>query len=152
MSLIRRNENFPMWSNFFNDFFNRDWYDWSNRNFSLTNTTLPSVNIKDNVDAFEVGESPYRHTNIYPVCELKSNPEKKYLYAIYRDTSNSVYIKDGEELTKEQVAEYLTASEARKLLEEKTAITENVTHNIKHTVIVRTIGLGGIVRLNKKEI
>jgi HSP20 family protein len=54
MSLIRRNESTPMWSNFFNDFFNRDWYDWSNRNYSLTNTTLPSVNIKESNDAFEV--------------------------------------------------------------------------------------------------
>jgi HSP20 family protein len=54
MSLIRRNENYPAWSNFFNDFFNRDWMDWTTRNFSDTNTTLPSVNIIEGEDSYEV--------------------------------------------------------------------------------------------------
>ena len=54
MSLLRRNENYPAWSNFFNDFFNRDWMDWTNQNFSETNTTLPSVNIIEGDDSFEV--------------------------------------------------------------------------------------------------
>ena len=54
MSLIRRNEGYPAWSNFFNEFFDRDWMDWSNRNFSNTNTTLPSVNIKESADDFEL--------------------------------------------------------------------------------------------------
>ncbi|MBN2766392.1 MAG: Hsp20/alpha crystallin family protein, partial [Paludibacteraceae bacterium] len=31
-----------------------DMFDWSNRNFSNTNTTIPSVNIKENADAFMV--------------------------------------------------------------------------------------------------
>jgi len=54
MSLIKRENALPVWSNFFNDFLNRDWYDWSNQNFSLTNTTIPSVNIKENENGFEV--------------------------------------------------------------------------------------------------
>jgi HSP20 family protein len=54
MSLIKRTENIPAWSNFFNDFFNRDWLDWTNRNFSDTNTTLPSVNIIEGKDSYEV--------------------------------------------------------------------------------------------------
>jgi HSP20 family protein len=54
MSIIRRKDNFPAWSNFFNDFFDRDWLDWTTRNFSDTNTTLPSVNIKESHDGFEV--------------------------------------------------------------------------------------------------
>ena len=54
MTLIRRNENYPAWSNLLNDFINHDWIDWSNRNFSVTNTTLPSVNIKEGVEDFEV--------------------------------------------------------------------------------------------------
>ncbi|MHC1778680.1 MAG: Hsp20/alpha crystallin family protein [Bacteroidales bacterium] len=54
MTLIRRSENLPVWTNLFNDFFNQDWNDWSLRNFSLTNTTLPSVNIKETGDNFEV--------------------------------------------------------------------------------------------------
>jgi HSP20 family protein len=54
MSLIKRNENYPAWPNFFNDFFNRDWLDWTNRNFSETNTTLPSVNILEDTNSYEV--------------------------------------------------------------------------------------------------
>lgn len=54
MSLIKRNENYPAWSNFFNDFFNRDWMDWTAHNFSETNTTLPSVNIIESEESYEV--------------------------------------------------------------------------------------------------
>ena len=54
MSLIKRDDLFPNLPNFFNDFFNRDWMDWSNQNFSLTNTTLPSVNIRESDKAFDV--------------------------------------------------------------------------------------------------
>ena len=54
MSLIKRNENLPSWSNNFNEFFNRDWLDWTSRNFSETNTTLPSVNILEGKESYEV--------------------------------------------------------------------------------------------------
>lgn len=38
-------------------FFDDDWdtlFDWTSRNFSKTDTTLPSVNVKENEDAFIV--------------------------------------------------------------------------------------------------
>lgn len=54
MSLLRKNENYPAWSNFFSEFFNRDWMDWTTRNFSETNTTLPAVNIKEGNDNYTV--------------------------------------------------------------------------------------------------
>jgi HSP20 family protein len=38
----------------FDRFFENDLFNWSNRNYSNTNTTLPSVNIKENSEAFEV--------------------------------------------------------------------------------------------------
>ncbi len=38
----------------FDQFFENDLFDWSNRNYSSTNTTLPSVNIKESNDGFEV--------------------------------------------------------------------------------------------------
>lgn len=54
MSLVKRENYSPTWSSFFNDFLNRDWYDWNNQNYSLTNTTIPSVNIKETENEFEV--------------------------------------------------------------------------------------------------
>ena len=54
MTLIKRSENLPVWTNLFNDFLANDWSDWSLRNFSMTNTTLPSVNIKETDESFEV--------------------------------------------------------------------------------------------------
>jgi HSP20 family protein len=38
----------------FGRFFDNDLFDWSNRNYSSTNTTLPSVNIKESSEDFEV--------------------------------------------------------------------------------------------------
>lgn len=54
MSLVKRESYQPTWPNLFNDFLNRDWFDWNNQNYSLTNTTIPSVNIKETGDEFEV--------------------------------------------------------------------------------------------------
>lgn len=54
MSLVKRENYLPSWSGFFNDFLSRDWYDWSNQNFSPTNTTIPSVNIKETENEFVV--------------------------------------------------------------------------------------------------
>jgi HSP20 family protein len=54
MALVKRNELFPVWSNLFNDFFDKDIFDWSDKHFSSTNTTVPAVNIKESDSNFEV--------------------------------------------------------------------------------------------------
>ncbi|MFA5417162.1 MAG: Hsp20/alpha crystallin family protein [Bacteroidales bacterium] len=51
MSLVRFSNQFP---SLFDRFFENDMFDWSNKNYSDTNTTLPSVNIKEDHDGFEV--------------------------------------------------------------------------------------------------
>ena len=51
MSLVRFSNQLP---SMFDRFFEGDLFDWSNHNFSLTNTTLPSVNIKENTGEFKV--------------------------------------------------------------------------------------------------
>lgn len=38
----------------FDDFFNRELFNWGNNNFSASRTTLPSVNIKELEKSFEV--------------------------------------------------------------------------------------------------
>jgi len=56
MNLIKRNGNhLPVLpSLFFDDVFGRDLFNWENNNFSTTSTTLPSVNIKETADNYEV--------------------------------------------------------------------------------------------------
>ncbi len=51
MSLVKFSHQMP---SLFDRFFENDMFDWSNRNFSDTNTTLPAVNIKEDKDGFEV--------------------------------------------------------------------------------------------------
>jgi HSP20 family protein len=51
MSLVKFSNQFP---SVFDRFFDNELFDWSNRNFSNTNTTLPSVNIKESTEGFEV--------------------------------------------------------------------------------------------------
>ena len=55
MTLVKRNGNLlnplPM---VFDDFFNRDLFNWGNSNFSDTNTTIPAVNIKETAENYEV--------------------------------------------------------------------------------------------------
>src|SRR3954468_17491246 len=55
MTLLKRNGSLynplPM---IFDDFFNRDLFNWGNSNFSNTNTTIPAVNIKETAENYEV--------------------------------------------------------------------------------------------------
>ena len=51
MSLVRFSNQMP---SLFDRFLENDLFDWSNRNYSNTNTTLPAVNIKEDEDGFEV--------------------------------------------------------------------------------------------------
>lgn len=51
MSLVKFSNRYP---SFVESLFDHNLLDWSNRNFSSTNTTLPSVNIKEDADKFEV--------------------------------------------------------------------------------------------------
>jgi HSP20 family protein len=51
MAIVRFSNQFPR---LFDRFFEGDLFDWSNRNFSDTNTTLPTVNIKESSEAFDV--------------------------------------------------------------------------------------------------
>ena len=56
MNLVKRNGSqipgFPRL--FFDDIFGRELFNWENNNFSTTSTTLPSVNIRENAESYEV--------------------------------------------------------------------------------------------------
>lgn len=55
MALIKRfNPDFPSIPSLFDNLWSRDWMDWTNLNFSDTNTTLPAVNVIENNDEFAI--------------------------------------------------------------------------------------------------
>jgi len=57
MSIVKRNNGSLLPADprvLFDDFFSRELFNWGNNNFSSTLTTLPSVNIKENTESFEV--------------------------------------------------------------------------------------------------
>jgi len=51
MTLVRYQNQLP---SLFDKFFNNELEGWNRKNYSTTNTTLPSVNIKENKDSFIV--------------------------------------------------------------------------------------------------
>lgn len=55
MTIVKSNGNFQRrFPTLWNDFLNRDLFDWTSSNFSDTNTTIPAVNIKETADNYEV--------------------------------------------------------------------------------------------------
>jgi len=57
MSIVKRNNGSLLPANpraLFDDFFSRELFNWGNTNFSSTLTTVPSVNIRENDQNFEV--------------------------------------------------------------------------------------------------
>lgn len=55
MNPVKRNGNrFPVFPSMFDDFFGRELLNWGNNNYSSTSTTMPSVNILETSDNYEV--------------------------------------------------------------------------------------------------
>lgn len=104
-----------------------------------------SDNLQQNVQQFQAQENYYEHTDCYSVVRHKTK-DCLYLYAIFNKNSKSDYTIDGVAATKQEVAELLTAGERDKLLNPPKTV-HNVTHDIEHDVIVRTIALHNIVAI-----
>jgi hypothetical protein len=99
------------------------------------------ISTTQEIKQFEVTEPAYFHTDIYSVVQNKVTG-KQYLYAHYEGAQTEYFI-DGVLATKAEVAEYLTPSEAKKLLDDS-GIVYNATNDIYHAVIVRTIALENV--------
>ena len=92
MTLVKRNGNLlnplPM---LFDDFFNRDLFNWNNSNFSDTNTTIPAVNIKETPENYEVEVAAPGMTKKNFKVELDGNS-----LTISSERSNQKEEKEGE--------------------------------------------------------
>ena len=96
------------------------------------------------VEAFTAQSNYFEHTDCYSVVKHKTK-EAYYLYAIYNN-AKSVYVCNGKQMTTAEVAEYMTPSAAKDLLNPYDA-TLNVTHDVLHNVTVRTVALCNIVSI-----
>jgi hypothetical protein len=94
-----------------------------------------------NVQNFATQQNYFTHTNCYSIVQHNTN-NNLYLYAIF-NSAKSIYFINNVQSTKQQVAQYLTASAAQQLLQNSN-IVHNVTNNVLHTVQVRTIALHNI--------
>lgn len=106
------------------------------------------LNTDANVTEFTTSETYYEHTNVYSVVKHKTNGNE-YLYAVYNNSA-SMYFINNAPATKQEVAQLLTASASKALLQPSNTVT-NVTNSVTHDVIVRTIALQNIVSINAMQ-
>jgi len=94
MLLVRNSNQVPA---LLDRFFDGELFDWTNRNFSNTNTTLPSVNIKENADAFtvEVAAPGFEKTDFK--IELNHN-----VLTVSSEKKLESETKEGEQFTKRE--------------------------------------------------
>lgn len=52
MSIVKRENYWPSFPSLIDGLLSRDWMDWTHSNYSMTNTTLPAVNIKETENDF----------------------------------------------------------------------------------------------------
>jgi HSP20 family protein len=53
-TLVKKNGSFPVVNTFFDDFFSRDVFDWTDKNFAALGSNIPSVNLKETDSKLEV--------------------------------------------------------------------------------------------------
>ncbi len=124
MSLVRFSNQLP---SMFDRFFEGDLFDWSNRNFSLTNTTLPSVNIKENTEAFtvEVAAPGFNKSDF----KLELNHD---LLTISSEKKVENETKEGEQFTKR---EFSYQSFSRSFTLPQTADGEKIEASYEHGIL-----------------
>jgi len=95
MSLLRRNDLFPSLNHLFDDYISRDL--WSSSNNSSTSTTIPSVNIRETNENFEVEmAAPGMNKNDFKI-ELNGN-----MLTIRSERTNENQDKEGERYTRRE--------------------------------------------------
>ena len=97
------------------------------------------------IAAFAPQANYFSHTACYSVVQHNEHPGKLYLYAIYNG-AESAYMHNGVLVDKAHVMQYLTASAAKQLAN-TSGVVHNKTHDVYHSVQVRTIALDNLVQI-----
>ena len=97
MTLTKFNRSFPAFPSLFDRFFDNELFDWSNRNYSDVNTTLPSVNIRESAESYDVEvAAPGLTKNDFKI-ELNNN-----LLSISSEKKDEKEVKEGEQFTRRE--------------------------------------------------
>lgn len=113
------------------------------------NKTSAAQNASNTAIAQNMCSTHYEHTNCYSIV-YNAQRNTYYLYCIVNN-AQSVYYINNAQATKHQVAQLLTASAANKLLN-SSAAQYNATHNVAHTLHLRTVKCSNIntITINKQ--
>jgi len=102
-------------------------------------------NDETNVAEFEASEASFTHdADCYTIVRNKVSGQE-YMYLHY-NSAKSVYVKDNEIVTEEEVAAYCTKGAAAKMLQKDNTVY-NKKNDVTHTICVRTVKLENIVRV-----
>jgi hypothetical protein len=137
----------------------------ANKHIDIRKVTVASVTLANNLKAFtslyankvkrtsgaaefKPASNYFVHTDCYSIVQHKTTGEQ-YLFAMYNN-SDSVYVLNDVLVSKETVAQYLTASAAKKLLDNSTTV-HNKTNDVTHSAHVRTVKFANIVSFSASK-
>jgi len=106
---------------------------------------LQKNNDAQSIAAFVASAASFTHNAQCYSLVQNNNSAQQYLYAHY-NSAQSVYVLNNALITAQQAASYCTASTAATMLK-ASSVTHNVTNNVTHSIVVRTVKLQNIVRL-----
>lgn len=101
------------------------------------------------VEEFVQSDNYFEHTDCWSVVKHKSK-DAYYLYCVYNGAKSTFTI-DGVAATREAVAELLTPSAAKSLLD-TTGTVHNRRNDVEHDVIVRTISLANVKKIRAQGV
>jgi cobalamin biosynthesis Mg chelatase CobN len=112
-------------------------------------------NSAEAIEAYVPRESKYTHSaEAYAAMTLKTDPSKEYLYTIQDKCTKSIIMDadTGKQMTREEVAELCTPSAAKKIMGDFSTEKTNKKYGISHDVMVRTISINNIVRMEEVKV
>jgi HSP20 family protein len=124
MSLVKSSNNYP---SIFDRFFDTNFYDWTSDNYSTTNTTVPSANIKESAEKFEIHiAAPSFAKNDFKI-EVNNN-----VLTVCSEKEVKNETKEGERFTRK---EFSYQSFCRSFSLPNTADTEKITANYENGIL-----------------
>lgn len=114
-----------------------------------------ATNSTNNVNNFKASKASFTRTSCAAIAHSNKTQALQLVYLAFNNvkSANKTYYicaNTMQVLSKEQVAQYLTASAAKQLLNKQTTVT-NKTHNIVHTVHTRSVNMHNVISVTANK-